>query len=116
MSLNGSNGSWGGRPTVTYYHICCPQLGRATSESALMMTMIRGSNAADKPIPPHFQFQTAAQTNKAKAICVETIWYTLDVQATFRYKEVQSFPVLIGLNSKGGWMTTNFLSTSKSQS
>jgi hypothetical protein len=33
---------------------------------------------------------------------VETIWYMLDVQAMFGYKEVQLVPVLIGLNSKGG--------------
>ncbi len=102
ISLNGSNGNRGGRPTVTYYNIGFPQLRRATSKSALMTTMISVSNTAGEPIPPHFQFQMAAQTNEAKAICVETIWYMLDVQATFGYMEVQSFPVLIGLNSKGG--------------
>jgi len=102
ISLNGSNGNRGGRPTVTYCDIRFPQLGRATSKSALTMTMISGNNSAGEPIPPHFQFQTAAQTDEAEAVRVETIRYTLDVQATFGHEEVQSFPISIGLNSKGG--------------
>ena len=68
MSLDSGNGNRGGRPEVTYHDICFPQLGRATSKSALTKTMISGSNAAGEPIPPHFQFQTAAQTDDAEAI------------------------------------------------
>jgi hypothetical protein len=102
ISLNRSNGDRGGRPTVTYYDIRFPQLGRATSKSALTTTMISGSNSAGEPIPSHFQFQTAAQTDEAEAVRVETIRYSLDVQATFGHEEVQSFPISIGLNSKGG--------------
>ncbi len=67
---DGSNGNRGGRPTVTYYDIRFPQLGRATSKSALTTTMISGSNSAGELIPPHFQFQTAAQTNEAEAVRV----------------------------------------------
>ncbi len=43
LSLDGSNGNRGGHLTVTYYDICFPQLGRATSKSALTTTMISGS-------------------------------------------------------------------------
>jgi hypothetical protein len=64
--------------------------------------MISGSNAAGEPIPPHFQFQTAAQTTEAEAIRIEMIRYMLDVKAMFGHKEVQSFPVPVGLNNKGG--------------
>ncbi len=98
LSLDGSNGNRGGCPAVTYYDICFPQLRRATSKSALTTMMISGSNVAGELISPPFQFQMAVQTDKAKVIRVETIWYMLDVQATFEYKEVQSFPVSIGLN------------------
>ncbi len=45
-------------------------LGRATLKSALTTTMISGSNSAGEPIPPHFQFQTAAQTDEAEAVRV----------------------------------------------
>ena len=60
MSLDGGNGNRGGRPNRF------PQLGKATSKSALTTTMIGGSNAAGEPIPPHFHFQTSAQTPDAE--------------------------------------------------
>ncbi len=92
ISFDGSSRNRGGCPTVTYYNIRVPHLGRVTSKSVLTTTMISRSNVAGKPIPPHhFQFQMAVQTDEAEAICVETIWYTLDVQALFGYKKVQSF-------------------------
>jgi hypothetical protein len=68
LSLDGSNSNCGGRPTATYYNVCFPQLGKGTSKSALMTTMIRGSTAVGEPLPPHFQFQMSTQTAKAKAI------------------------------------------------
>jgi hypothetical protein len=52
LLLNGSNGNQGGRPTVMYYNVRFPQLGKATSKSTLMTTMISGSLAAGKSIPP----------------------------------------------------------------
>jgi hypothetical protein len=108
LSLDGSNGNRGGRPTVTYHDIRFPHLGQATSKSALATTMICGSNASGEPMPPHFQFQTAAQTTEAEAIRIETIRYMLDVRAQFGHADEQSFPVLIGLNSKGGMDDDDF--------
>ena len=57
MLLDSGKGNRGGHPEVTYHDIHFPQLGRATSKSALMMTMISGSNGAGKPIPPTFNFR-----------------------------------------------------------
>jgi len=68
ISLDGSNDNQGGRPAVTFYDKRFPQLGKATSKSALTITMISGSNAVGKPIAPHFQFQTSAQSDEAEAI------------------------------------------------
>ena len=102
LSLDGSNGNCGGRPTVTYYDVRFPQLGKATSKSALTTTMISGSTAAGEPLPPHFQFQTSAQTAEAEAIRIETIRYMLNVRGTFGHETEQSFPISIGLNTKGG--------------
>jgi hypothetical protein len=73
----------GGRPTVTYYVKHFPQLGKATSKTVLTTTMISGSNAAGEPIAPHFQFQTSAQSDEAKAIRIECMRFMLDVRATF---------------------------------
>ncbi len=78
MSLDGNNGNRGGRPTVTYYDVRFPQLGKVTSKLALTTTMISRSTAAGEPLPPHFQFQTTVQTAEAEAIRIETIRYMLD--------------------------------------
>ena len=64
--------------------------------------MITGSTAAGEPLPPHFQFQTSAQTDEAEAIRIEAMRYMLDVRGTFGHKSEQSFPISFGLNSKGG--------------
>jgi hypothetical protein len=64
--------------------------------------MISGSTAAGELLPPHFQFQTSAQTAEAEAIRIETIRYMLDVQGTFGHESEQSFPISLGLNHKGG--------------
>ena len=108
MSLDGGNDNQGGRPTVTYYDVRFPQLGKATSKSALTTIMIGGSNAAGKPIPPHLQFQTLAQTPDAEALHIECIRYMLNVQAAFGHEEIQSFPISLGLNNKGGMEDVDF--------
>ena len=53
-------------------------------------------------LPPHFQFQTLAQSAEAEAIRIETIRYMLDVKGKFGHESEQSFPVSLGLNHKGG--------------
>ena len=57
LSLDGSNGNWGRCPTVTYYDVHFPQLGKAMPKLALTTTVFSRSNVAGKPIAPHFPFQ-----------------------------------------------------------
>ena len=57
ISLDGSNGNRGGRPSVTFYDKRFPQLGKATSKTALTTTMISGSSAAGEPLPPTSNFK-----------------------------------------------------------
>ena len=102
LSLDGSNSNRGGRLTATYYDVQFPQLEKATSKSALTTTMISGSTAAGEPLPPHFQFQTSAHTAETEAIRIETTRYMLNVRGTFGHQSEQSFPISLGLNSKGG--------------
>ena len=87
---------------MAYFNVHFPQLGKATSKSALTTTMISGSTTAGEPLPPHFQFQTSAQTDEAEGIWIEAMRYMLDVRGTFGHKSKQSFPISFGLNSKGG--------------
>ena len=102
LLLNGSNGNRGGHPTVTYYDICFPQLGKAMSKLALTTMMISRSTSAGELLPPHFQFQTSTQTVEAKAIQIKTIRYMLNVGGTFGHEVKQSFSILLCLNIKGG--------------
>ena len=82
----------GGRPTVTYYDVRFPQLGKATSKSALSTTMITGSSAAGEAIPPHFQFQTSATSAEGEAIRIEMIRYLLDVKGILDGEQSRSSP------------------------
>ncbi len=107
LSLDGSNSNRGGRPTVTYHDVCFPQLGKATSKSALSTTMMSGSSAAGEAIPPHFQFQTSATSADGEAIRIEMIRYLLAVKGIFGWGTEQDFPISNGLNSKGGILDDN---------
>ena len=62
LSLDGSNNNRGGRPECIIYDPRLPQVGKATSKSALTTTMITGSTAAGEAFPPHLQFQSKAQS------------------------------------------------------
>jgi hypothetical protein len=83
-------------------------LGKATSKTVLTTTMISGSNAAGEPIAPHFQLQTSAQSDEAETIQIECMRFMLDVRATFRHEDEQSFLVSVGLNHKGGMDDDDF--------
>ncbi len=77
LLLDRHNRDCGGYLTVTYYDVCFSQLGKAMLKSALMI--ISRSNAAGKPISPHFQFQTSAQMAKAEVTQIEMLCYMLGV-------------------------------------
>jgi hypothetical protein len=102
LSLDGSNGNRGGHPTVTYYDVRFPQLGKVTLKSALTTTMISGSSVAGKSIPPHFQFQTSATSAEGEVIHIEMVRFLLPVECIFGWGTKQEFPISFGLNSKGG--------------
>ncbi len=64
--------------------------------------MITGSTAAGKALPPHFQFQTAAQTAETERIRFECAGFMMPVRGTFGGDEERSWPITYGLNEKGG--------------
>jgi hypothetical protein len=61
LTLNGSGTAAGRRPKVIFYNPHLPLVGKAISKEGAMSTMIIGSSAACKAIPPHFQFSMTAQ-------------------------------------------------------
>jgi hypothetical protein len=55
LSVDGSEGRRGGRPNVTLHDPRLPYTGKRTNKDSLMATLIMGSNAAGKALPPHFR-------------------------------------------------------------
>ena len=78
-----------------------PLVGLGTSKSNLTTTMITGS-ATSEAIPPHFQFQTLAQSDETQRIRIDTAMYFPGVSCKFGMPERVTRGVSIGLNEKGG--------------
>ena len=75
---------------------------------ALTTTMIGESNAVGKPIPPHFQFKTSAQTPDANHF-VSSVSVTCSMcNRRSVTKRFQSFPISLGLYNKGGMDDVKF--------
>jgi len=101
MSLDGS-GKRGGRPEVIFYNPLLPLTGRPTSKSSLSTTMITGSSASGEAIPPHFQFQTSAQSDETQRARIELAVYLPGVSCKFGMPERMARAVSVGFNEKGG--------------
>ena len=70
--------------------------------------MIGESNAVGKPIPPHFQFKTSAQTPDANHF-VSSVSVTCSMcNRRSVTKRFQSFPISLGLYNKGGMDDVKF--------
>ena len=102
LSMDGSDGSRGGRPVAIFYDPNLPRVGIATSKSAKTTTMITGSTAAGEALPPHFQFQTSAQTDERKKLNTAMLEWMPDVMGKFGTDKRQDWPITFGLNEKGG--------------
>ena len=83
LYLDGIKGSRGVLPEVTLFDPIFPQLGKGMSKSSLPTIMITGINAAGEAIPPHFQFQTKAQTEETQQMRNELIEFMLYVRGKF---------------------------------
>ena len=55
LSVDGSKGRRGGRPNVTLHDPRLPYTGKRTNKDSLTATLVMGSNAAGKALPPHFR-------------------------------------------------------------
>jgi hypothetical protein len=73
LVLDGSKCNRGGRPEVIFYSPYLPNLGKATIKNSATTTMIAGSTAAGEPIPPHFQFQTRAQSVETQNVNINLV-------------------------------------------
>ncbi len=66
LLLDGSSINQGGWPAAYWFDPRLPQVGITTAKMVYSSTMITGSNAYGKALPPHFQFTMNAQTDEAR--------------------------------------------------
>ena len=70
--------------------------------------MIGGRNAAGKPIPPTSSFRRQHRHRMPKHF-VSSVSITCSMcKAAFGHEEIQSFPISLGLNNKGGMEDVDF--------
>jgi hypothetical protein len=61
FSTDGSDGGIGGRPASSVTISDTTRAGTHTNKSSLSITLMRGSNAADEPLPVHVIFSSDVQ-------------------------------------------------------
>ena len=98
----------GGRPEVIFYSPYLPNLGKATIKNSATTTMIVGSTATGEPIPPHFQFQTRAQSVETQSVNINLVSFLPNIKGTFGLEEAKEWPVTFGFNAKGGMDNEQF--------
>lgn len=102
LSFDGSDGVRGGRPEAIFYDQNMPRLGKGTAKSGKTMTMIGGSTAAGEALPPHFQFQTAAQSEDTMRLNNKMLEYIPRIIGMWGSDEEHDRPISHGMNTKGG--------------
>ena len=102
LSFDGSNGTRGGRPEAVFFDPNLPRLGKATAKTGKTTMMITGSTAEGEPIPPHFQFQTAAQSGDTMRLNNMMLKYMPTITGKFCCDEEQDWDPTFGMNGKGG--------------
>ncbi len=108
LVLDGSKCNRGGRPEVIFYSPYLPNLGKATIKNSTATTMIAGSTAAGEPIPPHFQFQTRAQSVDTQSVNINLVTFLPNVIGKFGAEEEKEWAVTFGYNAKGGMDNEQF--------
>jgi hypothetical protein len=108
LSADGSKGKRGGRPEIVIHDQRFPMAGKATNKDSLTATLICGSNAAGKALPPHFQFQTKATAEDHKRLCTQVFALCPRVIGKFGTKSEREWDITFSLNTKGGMEDQEF--------
>jgi hypothetical protein len=109
LSLDGVSGNKkGGRRPITLHDPRLPFNGKQANKDSLTATLVCGSNAAGKALPPHFQFQTKATTDEGQQIRNEVFHFCPRVAGKFGTKVETSWDCTFGLNTKGGMEDCEF--------
>ena len=108
LSMDGSKGRRGGRPSDIFYSPNLTLSGRPAGNSGITTTLITGSTTAGESIPPHFQFSTKAKTTDKMRLRDELVKYYPNICGKFGCGEVRLWPVSFCMNTKGGMDDNEF--------
>ena len=95
LTRDSGKGRRGSQPEVTFHDPHFPVLGAGTSKSGVTSTIIAGSTAAGKPVPPHFKFSSQATTEEGERIRNEFVKHTPDISGKFGNDDVINMPVIL---------------------
>jgi hypothetical protein len=104
VSLDGSSGNRGGRPTTTFYDPNLSRTGNAQSKTSGQCTLIFGSNALGQPLPPHFQLKTNTKIEEHIKIRLDVLEHIPKIRAGYGDGR-KEHSCTFGANEKGGMNT-----------
>ena len=107
ISLDGSNGRAGGRPSYSITLKNMKRYGGAANKASGSTTVVAGSNAASEPIPVTLMLQSEAQKENIDILarCYHGVPI---IYGKFGNKlEVPLYPIIMA-NGKGGMSNENF--------
>jgi hypothetical protein len=102
LSLDGTEGRRGSQPKIMLHDPHMKYNGKWTDKNSIMVTLVCGSNAASKALPPHFQFQTKAAPEEGQRLQNEVFLYCSWGLGKFGTTDETSWDCTFGLNTKGG--------------
>jgi len=108
MAFDGSDGCRGGRPDAIFYDPNLPRLGKGTAKSGQTSTLITGSSATGEALPPHFQFQTAAQSEDTMRLNNKMFEWIPHITGKWGHDDEHDRPCSFGMNAKGGMDDAEF--------
>ena len=98
LSLDGSDGGRGGRPSNTITIKGCQRPGTGQNKAGLSSSLMCGSNAAGEPMPLHIMFSSSAAEEKNYAVNASWLVGLPRVHALFGHEEEQCFPATVTTN------------------
>jgi hypothetical protein len=107
VSLDGSSGDRGGRPTTTFYDPNLSRTGNAQSKTSDQCTLIYGSNALGQPLPPHFQLKVNAKIQERIKIRLDVLEHIPKICSDYGDGQ-KEYSGTFGANEKGGMNTPEF--------
>lgn len=102
LSLDGSDGGRGGRPSCTITIKHCSRPGTAQNKTSVSSSLMCGSNAAGEAMPLHIMFSSDASNEENYAVNAAWILALPRVTGIFGHDKEKSFPASVTTNEKGG--------------